>query len=94
MGKPCPEQTDPSCTPMARLIPVDIDLLALARWASLLVSAALAAHERPGELASQVQLLNVAAVLHRMLGRVCLSIEEPARQREAKPRGHRRVGKA
>ena len=79
---------------MARLVPVDVDLLALARWASLLVSAALAAHDRPNELASQVQLLNVAAVLHRMLGQVCLSVEEPAGHRAGKGRGHRRVGKA
>lgn len=94
MGKLCPEQTDLSCAPMARLAPIDLDLVDLARWASLFVSAALAAHQQPAESGLRVQFLGVAAELQRMLGRVYLPQDGVAGQTENKVRTKGRVGKA
>lgn len=69
------------------LIPVGLDLLALARWASMLVNAALMLHQAPGDLGAKVRLVNLAMVLQRMLSMVRVPVEGRAGQKEGKGRG-------
>lgn len=71
MDTDLPCDPDLAAQPLPHIIPAGLDLLELARWGALLVSAALAAHQRPGDLTAQARLLNVAAVLERRLQRMC-----------------------
>lgn len=81
MSEICPEHPELSGTTTVDLTPVEVDLVELARWAALLISAALAAHRQPRQIHQWMHLLNVAGVLRRMLGQVSLPIEAPKRHR-------------
>lgn len=76
------------------LLPADMNLLELARWGSLLVNAAIMAHQQPGALGTQVRLVNVALVLQRMLAWVQVSGEGGTGGGPRRRRGKRSVGRA